>query len=180
MNKILFVCSHLYSGSSALCDSLSLNSRIQKFNCGPYVNPLNLIYLTNKKHKLNNRAAIYMDELLYNYQLSIKMAYNECDFIYFISHPRYTINSMINSGIKPLYALRYYNFRLRRICEMAVKTPGSIFLNRENLNLDLLKDYIKEINFEEALPNFSVPHLKEAEECYERTCYFLKNVNLKH
>lgn len=183
MKKILFVCSHLYSGSSELCELLSTNFRIQQFSAKPYINPLNLLYLSNRKHKCNNRSAIYLDELLFNHDLSIKLAYEKCNFIYYLGSPRLTLEQLCYSGIKPLYALRYYTFRLRRLCEMAYRTPGALFLNHGDLpeSIPLIENYLGVKGFvvneqvHSEFPSVSFDFVKLAEESYEKTCYFLKN-----
>lgn len=186
MKKVFLVCSHLYSGSSSLCELLSRNSVVQSFNYGVYNNVTNLIDLTSKKHKTNNRSAIYMDELLYNHQFSIKAAYKECNFLYFLGKPGVAIHLLVNSGVKPLYAVRYYTFRLRRLCEMAVRTPGAIFLTSDKLSdgLPLIQSYLgvkspfvydSSLFTEFEIGSVPVSFLKEADICYEKTCYFLKN-----
>ena len=130
MKKLVFICGHAYSGSNALYEAMNQHPRIQGFRrngFNTYENKLSLLRYTQQKHKLNNRSAIYMDELLYNQQLQTKDAYEICKFIYVIRHPIASISLMIaKDKIKPSFACRYYSFRMRRLCEMAKRTPGAV------------------------------------------------------
>jgi hypothetical protein len=203
MKKVLFLASHLYSGSSALYHALNANPRIQGFmnnKYNDYGSFLSIYTMTLQEHKCTTRAAIYMDELLFNPQLSVKTAYEFCKFIYVVRPPEQTLNLMIsnnliaNSKSKPSYAVRYYTYRLRRICEMAKRTPGAVLLTFEDLKLgrgmDLLTDYLQLRQPVEFYPhylqtlerNFSTELLdtnlrSEVNDTYERYLYFLKNLS---
>jgi hypothetical protein len=196
MRKILFIASHLNSGSNVVYKSLDKNSQEQGFKSSEnnvYMHPLNLLSLMNCRHKLNNSSAIFMDELLFNYCFQIKSVYTTCKFIYVIRDAEPTLNLLVESGrFGPLQAQRYYLYRLRRLCEMAKKTPGAIVLNSYDIKnkkgcelithyLDLIKpfeysDYeIPEPKKEGLLPSSLV---KEADESFEKYLYFLKNQDL--
>ena len=148
MKKIVFVCSHLQSGSAALCAALDLHPRIQLYSTSTYLNPENLILLTKQPHKLNNRSAIYMNELLFNHELSIKAAYTNCKFIYLIRPPEVVLGNIVEKeGMDLSCAIRYYTYRLRRICEMAKRTPGAVLLTWDDLcanrGIDLINEYLE-------------------------------------
>lgn len=148
MKKIVFVCSHLQSGSEGLCRAMDLHPRIQLFPTGTYTNPENLITLTKQPHKLNNRSSIYLNELMFNYELCTKAAYENCKFIYVVRPPENALGRIIEKeDMKISYAIRYYTYRLRRICEMAKRTPGAVFLTWDDLNnnrgIDLIDDYLE-------------------------------------
>lgn len=193
MKKILFLCSHPYSGSSILYDSLNKQSRIQGFKGrNAYLSPLNLLDLTNHSHKLSNRSAIYMDELLSNETFYVKAAYSACQFIYIVREPEPVLNSLVGlDKKKPLFAARQYLFRLRRICEMAKRTPGAVLLTWQDLNsgnLDIVSEYLslKEPLVMQELPKKPNVNLIDArllnscQESYERYLYFLKNQKLRY
>jgi hypothetical protein len=199
MKKILFVCSHLYSGSAALCDILNNHPRIQGFNFtlkNSYSNPLNLINLTDQPHKLNNRSAIYMDELIYNYQFSTKDAYKYCKFLYLIREPEAVLKFLIvNQKFKPQFAIRYYTYRLRRLCEMAKRTPGAVLLTWNDLDsnrgISLIEDYLglkQSIIYDQSylspfkinFPSISLPFLADVENTHEKYLYYLKNQNIQY
>ena len=161
-----------------------------------YENKLNFLRYTEQKHKLNNRSAIYMDELVYNQQLQTKDAYEICKFIYVIRPPVNTLSLLIaKDNVKPSFAYRYYSFRMRRICEMAKRTPGAVLLTHDNImkrqGIDLITQYLglrEPFNFEPELffpyeRSFSTDLLginlrSQAENTYEQYLYFLKNQSL--
>jgi len=201
MKKVLFVCSHLHSGSSALCDALNHHPRIQGYNLAvrsPYVGPPNLLTLTEQHHKLDNRSAIYMDELLHNHHLSTKAAYKECKFIYIVREPAAVLNLLIgNEKMKPSFAVRHYTYRLRRLCEMAKRTPGAVLLTWddliENRGISLIEDYLnlrQPIVYDPAsLAPFKRTYSTDlvglqvrskVEDTYQRYLYYLKSQNLQH
>lgn len=199
MKKILFVCSHFYSGSSALYEAMNHHPKIQGFrsiNLNSYPDAASLMALSNYPHKLSNRSAIYMDELLHNRSFYAKEAYSKCSFIYVVREPEIPISFLIaNEKKKPIFAVRYYTFRLRRLCEMAKRTPGAVLLTWQNLidgkGMDLIKNYLNlkdSINFDSKLlgiynRTFSsnlidIKLLQEVQDAYERYLYFLKNQKL--
>lgn len=199
MKKILFVCSHYYSGSASLCESLNVHPKIQQYqlsNHHPYSNPTDLLFLTEQNHKLNNRSAIYMEELNRNIDLTTKIAYEKCNFIYVIREPKPVLNFLIgNDKMKPSFAARYYLFRLRRLCEMAKRTPNAILLTWQDLvtarcnplieNYLSLKQPIEPYNLDRFKKNFSTDLvnfdlLSQAESAYEKYLYFLKQQNLQY
>ena len=125
MKTTLFITSHLFSGSDLLVNSLNENPRVQIWTTGSmYSHPSNLEYLHLLDHKMDNTAAIYGDHLLYDVSLTNKVFYDFCKFIYFIRPARSVISELLLTGRKLPYAIRYYCFRLRKICEMEKRTPG--------------------------------------------------------
>lgn len=199
MKKLLLVCSHLYSGSGSLYTALDQHPRIQGFRApepNRYVNPLDLLRRTEQRHKLGNRSAIYMDELLYNYQLQTKQAYKNCHFLYVVRRPEPVLaRMMVLDKMRPGFAARYYTFRLRRLCEMAKRTPGAILLTYDDLEqgrgLDLVADSMNlktPVEFDPASlddgGSFNTDLLGSTlrsgvEDTYERYLYFLRNQSLR-
>ena len=198
MKKVVFICSHLYSGSNALYEAMNNHSRIQGYSgLNRYLSCLQLLTLCEFNHKTKNRSAIYMDEIIYNHQISSKEIYKYCKFIYIIRRPEIPINFMIsNDKIKSNFALSYYKLRMRRICEMAKRTPGSVLLTYDDLSegrgLDLISDYLELPQPIEFSPsslnslnrNFGTDLLakglrSEVEDSYERYLYFLRNLSLR-
>ena len=137
MNKIVFVCSHLYSGSQSLIESMNQHPRIQFHNLAPvmmYSSPLNLQTLSNQGHKCKNKSAIYMDHLLYNYELSTASAFSYCKFIFVIRPPETTLNFLISEKkYKPEFAARHYSFRLRKLCQLSKMCSEGVLLTWEDL-----------------------------------------------
>src|SRR5581483_5367312 len=129
MKQVTIVVSHEGSGSSALCSLLDKNSRIQW--CKPniiYDHPFSLEKITSISHKLKNAAAIWLDEILYNHYFSSKILYEWCRFIYVIREAKPTLSLITESRADLLGKARYYTYRLRRICEMARRTPGAVLV----------------------------------------------------
>lgn len=194
MNKICMICSHCCSGSDFLYSAMNDHPRIQGYFNGTYnyyENPQSLLNLTSNDHKLSNRAAVYMDHILFNYQISTKNIYKNCDFIYVIREPYYVLHEMVlKLKYKPEHALNYYSYRLRRICEMAKKTPNGLLLLWEDLisgrasemvstymslddkidfNPELLKNSLCESNISLA------KEIDKAEKKYEKYIFWIKN-----
>ena len=73
MQKVLFIITHLGSGSFELFNSLIKVPSIDGFKMDiSYRHPDDLKLLTKNIHKKNDASAIYMDELLYNHSLLSK------------------------------------------------------------------------------------------------------------
>jgi hypothetical protein len=135
------------SGSDLLFDALDQNPRVHGFRLDrPYVDVPAILELTYKRHKLNNEAAVYMDELLFNYSLQTKDAYKLCKFVYVVRPPERALNELVVDGYKPWAACNYYCYRLRRMCEMAKRTPGAVLLTYEDIvtgrGFPLVEEYL--------------------------------------
>ena len=74
-----------------------------------------------------------MDELLYNHVFCLKESYPKCQFIYVIREPEPVLKLMVSEGKSLKFAVRHYAYRLRRLCEMARRTPGAVLLTWEDL-----------------------------------------------
>lgn len=194
MPNVVFITTHLFSGSNTFINSLNVSERIDiRHPHLSYDHPEVLLQLFQLGHKLNNRAAIYGDELLFNKDFSSKAFYSFAKFIYFIHSPKDVLTEMLTNvkNISAVGACRYYCFRLRRIYEMAVKTPGAVFLTLDEFlngkGDSLIEEYlglVDNLNFKETskqnVLEKNIPYniLLEAEKCYEKYFYCLKNINL--
>ena len=195
MKKIVFVCSHLQSGSAALCGVMNLHPRIQLYDTSTYHSAMDLIALTKQPHKMNNRSSIYMNELLFNYELCTKAAYTNCKFIYLIRSPEIVLGNLVEQqDMKLPCAIRYYTYRLRRLCEMAKRTPGAVLLTWDDLNanrgINLIDEYLElkqEIIYDSVfLDNFREENnvkiklevKNSVEDTYQKYLYWLKTNTL--
>ena len=196
MKKLVFLISHLYSGSHGLADIFNENARIQCFQSNFNYENIDAYYrLTDSRHKVKGPSAIYVDELLFNQNFSFKPYYKFCKFIYLIREPRPVLNFLIGQKTYDAQnAYLYYCFRLTRICEMAHKTPKAVFVTWQNLldgkGYDLIDDYLnlkdplvfnpnafdKYKKFTDTLSPYEF--IEKAENHYERCLYFLKNQDL--
>ena len=177
---------------------MTASPRIQgyKAHAIEYDSPLSLYLLASQEHKMDNSSALYLDELLYNSQFYCKQAYSVCKFIYVLRGPESVIDYMMHKdGLRAEVAARSYAFRLRRLCEMAKRTPGALLLTYDDLigkrGLDLvaahlgIKDSIR-LNpdlLDEIGPRLNpVPLDQEIrsslQDSYERYLYFLRNQSL--
>jgi hypothetical protein len=92
--------------------------------------------------------------------------------------------------------VRYYCFRLQRMCEMAKRTPGAVLLTWDDmisgLGFDVIERYIglkqpleNDVgafeSIKEGIKNDLIPFdlLQYAEQAFERYFSFLKNQNLQ-
>lgn len=193
MNNVLFITSHIHSGSSGLIEIMNQNPRVEIRDTDiGYDHPDKLKSLFQHGHKLDNTAAIYGEHLLFNMHFTSSVFYDFCKFIYIIRDAKSTIEEIM-SDKKRNYslnnAIRYYCYRLRRMCEMAKKTPGAILLRWQDLStregLELVEDYL---NLKQPLEErlFSSPEITLASELtdksqdvFERHLYYLNNLDLR-
>jgi hypothetical protein len=193
MKRVVFLTSHLCSGVFELKQLLNKHRRIDLRGTGlTYTHPTDVDDLIGLGHKLRNSAAIYGDHLVYNTDLQHKRFYSFGHFIYLVRSPRETLNEIIthpNSNYTEDSAFRYYVYRLRRMCEMAKRTPKGVVLTYQNIldgkGLNLIEDLL-EINSIKHDPlvyqdkviedNFSPDLMEKAEESYERHLYYLKQL----
>jgi hypothetical protein len=190
MKKVVFIVSHLGSGSDELVRVLNENPRVIIHQSEQvYSHPDDLDWLFSQGHKLDNAAAIYGHHLLQNMFLTSESFYNICKFIYVIRPAKPSLNIILNK-YTPLTASRYYCFRLRRICEMAKRTPGAVFLTWQNLadnkfqpiieNYLNLKDPLSQGNFtENSKDEVHLGIIEQAQTSYERYYYYLIQQNLQ-
>lgn len=194
MKKILFLNSHPYSGSMELYDTLSKNSYIQgyrNYRQKIYSNHYDFFQILTQKHKRDDKHAIYLDEIYFNYALSTRMDLSSCYFIHIIRSPDYL--NFITEKINFEFFIKRYLYRLRRICEIAKRTPKSIFFTFEDLkkeeSMDMIKDFLS-LKDKPDLPNLDnvtpgitkdcIPYgvMKKTEASYEKYLAYLKQQNL--
>lgn len=195
MNTILFVTSHLGAEHNQLVSALNRHSRILIHNVqGTYQHISDIELLIAAGHKRPGVAAIYGDQLLYNHQFCCKPLLGWCRFVYLIQNAKCSLNTILaekNCPYTPLRAFRYYAYRLRRICEMAKRTPGAVMLRWrdvvEGKGESLIADYLKikgvalDVESADVSSADSVPYeiLRKAEDCYERHLYYLKSLQVR-
>jgi hypothetical protein len=182
MKKIVFIVSHLCSKSDELVKIFNNNPKIDiKETDIVYKNFDNLTSLVEKGHKLKNSSAIYGDHLLFNTSMPNNYFFNNFKFIYILRDAR-AVSDIINKfQYKPQYAIRYYTFRLRRLYEMATKTPNAIAMTYDKLKFDLVEEFLdlkEKLEPYQLLENNSDKIFDIAQDSYERYLYCFKNLNL--
>ena len=132
MKNVVFIVSHLGSGSGALIYLLNQNPRLQiESLAANYAHPLDMEVLTSIAHKNETSAAYWGDHLVFNHQIGHKSLYGLCKFIYLLRPARPTLNEIVAADYTPLGAMRYYCFRLRRMWEMFRRTPGAVLCTHD-------------------------------------------------
>ena len=191
MKKVCFVVSHLGSGSSELVESLNKNPRCEIHSTRvQYSSPDSLNWMFARGHKMRNSSAVYGDHMLLNASLSCKKFYEFCKFIYVIRPARQSMEGIMASGYGEEEASRYYRFRLRRMCEMAKRTPGAVLATWDDMLrgeiLGAIESYLGlDVPLERMIPSENAPSkakessVEQCQDAYERYHYFMKNLGLK-
>jgi hypothetical protein len=186
MNKVILLITHLGSESRKLCNILDKSKRIQWIrDTLEYDHPRFILSLSATEHKYSNSIGLFINEILFNYQISHKSIYNVCDFIYLARSPKETF-SQINSDLS--FFSNYYIFRLRRMYEMARETKNAMFLRWEDVeNGKALKILEEKLHLPEKLEfdneshikkQLSVKLLREAENAFELYTYRINKLAL--
>ena len=190
MKRIVFLISHVGSDSDKLLQILNENPRVQIVDKGGYYDhPKDLDHFSVQPHKMDGTAAIYGDQLLYNTNFSCVALHSICKFIYLIREAKPSLNE--NSFHLRKTVENYYRFRLRRIYEMASKTPGAVFLTwddaRTGNGLPLIEEYLglkdSLIPCEDLFPKSVKDHypfdlVERCQDAYEKYLYRLRNLKL--
>lgn len=187
MKRILFVVSHIGSGSNKLIQVLNQNPRVQIFITNTiYEHPKDLYNLLQFQHKTDDNSAIYGDHLLFNSNLVSKSFYDICKFIYIIREAKASLN--LNTYHPKNKAESYYRFRLRRIYEMARSTKDAMFLDWDEIKsgqcFSQLEDYLKLKMPLKLVDDMEEPYeerhdlatVSRAQDTYEKYSYKIKSV----
>jgi hypothetical protein len=165
--------SHL--GSQGMYETLASHSRIHGYRTGlVYDHPDSLVSLFGNIHKSDNSAAVFMDELLYNYSMSAlairTWAKDYCKFVFYLESPSSCLGRLrrlLPNGS----AERYYCSRLHGLYEYSMRVPDAVVatstddstLQRINQYLDLTERLVRgEKEIEETTAS------TECQECFER------------
>lgn len=195
MRKTVFIISHVGSEYEVLISTLFRNSRIIPILNQSQNNYHNLLDVLNApiEHKFYNKATYFADCILHNHLFSAYDSFDYCKFIYLVEQPRYALPRIIKERPNNnfLFCQRHYLYRIRRMCEMAKRTPQAIFLHSKDIyNPDTYKVIENYLNLNEKL---EIPSLKTdylnidcvsqnlldlTESAYEKYLYFLKQQNL--
>lgn len=189
MKKVCFVVSHIGSGSSELVRLMNENPRCQIYETRvQYSSPESLNWMFSRGHKMRNSSAVYGDHLLFNASLSCRKFYEFCKFIYVMRPARQSLGGIMSAGYGEDEASRYYRFRLRRMCEMAKRTPGAVVATWDDLvRGDVLGEMESYLGL--SVPLDKIEHsdghpcdaketvVEQCQDAYERYHYFLRNLN---
>ena len=190
MKRVVFVITHLCSGSPRLIEALNSSDRVHIHTThNMYFHPEDLNALTDLPHKCRTAAAIYGDQLFYNISFQCKRLYDWCDFIYLIRGGKDTLLELaVNEPYNDLTSYRYYCYRLRRVYEMAKRTPKATLITWNDLKtgeaLPELEDFLC---LKKKLPRFEIERspfrtdidpklINKAQDCFEYYLYKLKTL----
>lgn len=196
MRKTVFIVSHIGSGYDVLLSTLLRNPRIIQIPniCRNFYKNLLDIINASAEFKFHNQATNFIDCNLFNHMFSAYDAFNICSFIFLINEPKQSLQEITKYKKESslLSCQRYYLYRLRRICEIAKRTPQAVFLTNKDLykpeTYNLLENHLNlRENLEIPTPKAdylsidSLPQdvLDATESAYEKYFYFLKQQNLK-
>lgn len=148
-----FVVTHVGSGGTVLCRVLSEDLFVRSLGRTGviYDHPDALEKARDKIDSVvrkgdRNYNDWYIDKILYNYEFTCKQLYKTCKFIYMVRSPLVPLLTLVSRGSPVSGAETYYLFRLRRMCEMAVKTGGALLTYEDLVSkkaLPLLKTCLK-------------------------------------
>ena len=192
MAKHLFVATHAYSGGIDLLDSLTTHPKIFGYESkSVYTNALSLRTLQaniSNRYQIKSIAPIFVDILTNNVQIQSESLYRNANFIYLIRQPLYPLSQLLTK-MNTKSALNHYCFRLRKLCEMAKKTPKSVFLTFENLFSDnchtVIEKHLRVTNIKilvnDNLPEIKIPKdiLDRAQDSYERHLRYFRSLDLQ-
>ena len=139
-------------------------------------------YLFFQKHNYQKKDKIFLDTLLFNYQLSCKLLYKNpnVEFIFYLGNGISTVEKIVQTtGLEEDAARRYYCFRLRRICEMMERLPNAVVFIEGISKLENFSNYLNEkykfnppvkLNYPIKIETSGIP-----ENCFERYYGFIQN-----
>lgn len=181
MKRVLIVSSHLGANSSRLCYFLD-QTKVQWIKeTIVYDHPRKVKLLEEIDHKYRSNG-LFVNEVLFNYQICHKRICDFCNLIYFVREP----NCLRTSKVETMESLlSHYIFRLRRMYEM-VKDKGGIILTWNDLcngrGIDLLnKQFNITVQFNPEEPAYNLLPLHKslivrAQNAYERFIYRINKI----
>ena len=191
MKKVCFVVSHLGSGSESLVAALNATPRCQFMESNAKYDGLSSArWLFKMGHKCRDASAVYGDHLLFNASVTSKSIYGAFSSIFVIRPARHSLNQIIKMGYSERGAASYYRFRLRRMCEMAKRSPGAVLITWEDLaresTMNIIEDYLNIPDSIETPELGLTPKdlcsescVEECQGAYERYSYYLSGLNLR-
>jgi hypothetical protein len=176
MRRVAIIFSHLGSGSGVVFDALTDHPRIDGFRTGlSYDHYDKIVELTSNHHKNENASAIWLDEVLHNYQFTCKPLLDHICPIFVLREPRGSLAAILadHPEYDAVRAARYYCYRLRGICEYACRCPNPFLVTESDLSgveshLGIKGNVGKPRTLASGVPDVPATLLDECEACYER------------
>jgi hypothetical protein len=120
----VFIATHVGAGGSMLMDmllALPKMGRLRRLDTQVYSDPSALASLQDEARHFRPHAKAFLDKLTHNYELADKNFYRLANYIILVREPEDSLNWIVQDGYSEAGALRYYCYRLRRLCEIAKK-----------------------------------------------------------
>lgn len=192
-NTHIFLITHLGAGASLLTNMLNASHRINVLPIKPayyqYDDPSKLESIIHPYAHIKPLATTFIHRINYNHTISNKSILSAGQFIYLIREPVGALNHLVKEKrYSEQIALRYYTFRLRRLCETALLTSGIFFTWDDLINgkakpliMEMLK--LKELSFPykdqpvESLVHESI--MDQAQASYKKHLRYLRQLPLK-
>lgn len=141
VKNVLFVLTHVGSDWERLAQALETNPRLHVFSTGQeYHHPDQVKELTRRIHRRSNSAAIWVDVLFNNKDLSLHLVREQYRFVCWDSGWNSCRDWMRRSGTSESVAERYYACRISAMKEYHRLCPRSLW--NPNLEADSFLDAI--------------------------------------
>lgn len=126
MRNVLFIMTHLGSGSDQIISSLQAHPDIEIFETGNAYNHPDVVgHLVSLPHKRNNAKSIYSDVIYENGNFTCRAMTGWYKFTYIIRNPADALPSLIDRYHDPQRAALHYCYRLRGLAEYSLRTPNA-------------------------------------------------------
>lgn len=185
----VFVATHYGAGGSMLMTMLGANRRFGKVSREDgqtYRDPTVLAAVQRDAAARQPQARVFVDRLIANHELSHDFYYENVLFVFLVREPEESIKYMMETGYTEAAALRYYSYRLRRLCEMARKARHKIVVAWDELAdksaFPAIKEFLglKELTSiyrpEKSKETVAGATVSSARRCYERHLRYLRAV----
>jgi hypothetical protein len=174
-----------------LLDSLSANRRVAVVrHRSPYYqydDPSKLEGVVTPVLTARPLARTFLHKADYNQTVSSPALYEAAGFLYVVREPAAALAHLMGRGYGEHGAVRYYTYRLRRLCEMARRTPAGLVVTFEAVATRRADEAIKRFVGVKELPSTYRPAvppvLSEAvtarpRAAYERYLTYLRQLPL--
>lgn len=132
MKRLLFLSSHVGSGSDQIASSLDATERVQVESRIP--DSVHSLANFDAKHKCRNIAGIFCFHLLWNHEINSKNVYSWGDHIFVVRSPETTLSHLANMGWGEDRCRSYLAMRYDRLYSMASRCRRAIFIDPEKIS----------------------------------------------
>jgi hypothetical protein len=137
LKRQIMIATHMGSGGSMLLEMILANrkaARLPRSYDQVYADPTSLSILQEDANRFRPHARLFVDKVMFNFEVINLQYLQMCEYIFLVREAKGSLNSIVKSGkLTPEAATRYYTFRLRRLCEMAKKSPRRLVITWDDL-----------------------------------------------